>query len=255
MKKLEGKVAIVTGAGRGIGKATALKLAGEGADILVCDLNVPNMEATASEIKALGRRAIISRTDVSIKSEVEAMVDLTLNSFKKVDILINNAGIIMAAPFLEMTEQQWEKVMAVDLKGVFFCMQAVGKHFIQQKSGKIVSLSSVVAMGATYEDQPNYAAAKMGIIALTRVAAKALGRFGVNVNAVAPGLIKTDIQGTWKSPTELEAHLESRRQAAAMGRIGNVDDVANLILYLVSDESSFITGQVISVDGGRMDKM
>ncbi len=255
MGRLVGKVAIVTGSGRGIGKAIALCFAREGADIVVNAVTVPNMEATAAEIVALGRKAIAIRADVSRKDEVDKLVAAALNTFDRVDILVNNAGITRLAPLLEMTEEDWDVVLDVNLKGVFLCTQVVAKHMVQQKYGKIINMASVLALGASTPDMANYGSAKAGVVELTKTTAKALGQHGINVNAIAAGMILTEMVRTRRTPAEFDAFVENRKKASVLGRVGSVEDVANLALFLASDESSFITGQVISCDGGRTDKL
>lgn len=253
MGKLDGKVALITGAGRGIGKGIALRFAAEGADIVVNALqNVTEMEATAAEVRALGREAIAVKADVSRKDEVEAMAKAAIDTFKKIDILVNNAGITRPAPLTEMSEADWDSVLDVDLKGVFLCTQAVARHMIKEKYGKIINISSTAGFGAANEQRANYGAAKAGVIGLTKITAKALGKYGINVNAIAPGMIMTDIAKAGKTPAEYEAFVEDRKRVAILGRVGQVEDIAAAALFLASDESSFITAQVISVDGGRL---
>ena len=252
MGTLLGKVALITGSGRGIGKAIALRFAKEGADIVINDINAPEAEAAVKKINALGVKAIAVQADVSKKQEVDRLVNTAIETFKKVDILVNNAGINRHAPLLEMTEEDWDAVLDVDLKGVFLCTQAVAKHMVKEKYGKIINMASVSGLGAADEFQANYGSAKAAVIALTRVTAKALGKYGINVNAIAPGLIATDFGLTRRTPAELEAFWEQRKKLSVLNRVGTVDDIAAVALFLASDETSFITGQVISSDGGRM---
>ncbi len=255
MGKLNGKVALVTGAGQGLGKAMALCFAREGADIVVNDVNAKTMEATAAEIVVLGRKALAVKGDVSKKAEVDRLVTSAVNAFKRIDILVNNAGITRHAPFLEMSEQDWGSVIDLDLTAVFLCSQAVGRQMAKQKSGKIINMASVVGVGSADGTMANYSTAKTGVVGLTKVTARALGPYGINVNAIAPGTILTDLGRTRRTPEEFEAFLESRKKLAVIGRVGTVDDIANLALFLASEDSSFITGQCISCDGGRTDKL
>ncbi len=255
MRRLDGKVAMVTGSGRGIGKAIALCFAREGADIIVNAVTVPNMEATVAEITALGRKAIAIKADVSKKDEVDRLVTTALDTFDRVDILVNNAGITRHAPLLEMTEEDWDAVLDLDLKGVFLCTQAVARHMVQQKYGKIINIASIVALGASKAYMANYGSAKAGVAELTRITAKALGQYGINVNAIAPGTILTAMGRTRRTPAEFDAFVENRKDVTVLGRVGSVEDIAELALFLALDESSFITGQVISCDGGRTDKL
>ncbi|MFC1917181.1 SDR family NAD(P)-dependent oxidoreductase [Chloroflexota bacterium] len=252
---LDGKVAIITGAGRGIGRAIALRFAGEGADVVIDDIFPERIEAVTQEIKKLGRNYLAVRADVSLKKEVESLVSATVSKFKKIDILVNNAGITRHAPLLEMAEEDWDDVIDVNLKGVFLCTQAVAKYMVEQRSGKIMSLASITGIGGADGTMANYAASKAGIIALTKVAARALGGYGINVNAIAPGTIMTDITRTRRSPEELEVFVKSREEIAALGKVGEVADIAAVALFLASDEASFIHGTVISSDGGRFDKL
>ncbi len=251
MGRLEEKVAIVTGAGRGIGKGIALRFAQEGADIVVNDIVVENMEGTAAEVRSLGRKAITAKADVSKRDEVQKMVDAALVTFKKVDILINNAAISRHAPFLEMTEKDWDDVMDTNLKGTFLCTQAVARHMVTRKYGKIINMCSIAGLIAVDEFHGNYGPAKAGVAQLTRGAAVAFGKYGINVNAIAPGFIPTELSHSRRTLEEYERFLEERRKDAVLGRVGRIDDIANLALFLASDESSFITGQVISSNGGR----
>ena len=255
MGVLEGKVAIITGAGRGIGKAIALRFAKEGADIVICDIITENMEVVSREVAQLGCASLSVKADVSVKQDVENLVSTTINKFNKVDILINNAGIIRRAPLLEMTEEDWDTVLDVCLKGAFLCTQAVAAHMVKQKSGRIINMSSSVGRGTADEFMANYGAAKAGLIELTKVTARALGRYGISVTAIAPGTISTELERTRMTAQEHEAFVEQRKSIMALGRIGNVEDVAALATFLASDESSFITGAVIPIDGGRFDKI
>jgi 3-oxoacyl-[acyl-carrier protein] reductase len=253
MGKLDDKVALVTGAARGIGKEIALTLAREGADIIGNALNAPNLELLAAEIEKLGRRALTVTADISKKADVDRMVDMAIAAFGKIDILVCNAGITRFAPFLEMTEEDWDAVIAVDLKGTFLCGQAVGKHMVSRKYGKIINVSSLSGMGARNPTMANYAASKAGVNNLSRVMALALGEHGINVNVVAPGVIRTEMGLSRRSPAEYEAYLDLYRQQTALRRVGEASDIANAVLFLASDDSSFITGQVIVSDGGVKD--
>ncbi len=255
MGKLNGKIAIVTGAGQGIGKAIALCFAREGADVVVNDLNASTLEATAAGIVALGRKTLAVKGDVSKKEEVDRLVTSAVKAFKRIDILVNNAGITRHAPFLEMSEQDWNVVLDLDLTGVFLCSQAAARHMVKQKSGKIINLASVAGLGATEDIMANYSTAKTGVVGLTKVTARALGPYGINVNAIAPGTILTDIGRTRRTPEEFEAFLKQRKTITVLGKVGTVDDIANLALFLASEDSSFITGQTIACDGGRIDKL
>ena len=247
MGKLAQKVAVITGGARGIGKQIALTFASEGADIVIGD--IIEMEAAAQDIKDLGRAVITVKTDVTHKEAVRNLIDSAIDNFNKVDILVNNAGIVRHAPLLEMAEEEWNAVIDVNLKGVFFCTQAVAKYMIERQYGKIINIASIAGLNAVYVSA-NYCVSKAGVIQLTKVCARELGPYGINVNAIAPGAVITDMTYT-RTPAEAERFIEERRNWAVLGRTGTAQDMANLALFLASDQSSFITGQVIAADGGR----
>jgi len=247
MGKLAQKVAVITGGARGIGKQIALTFASEGADIVIGD--IIEMEAAAQGIKDLGREVITVKTDVTHKEAVRNLIDSAIDNFNKVDILVNNAGIVRHAPLLEMAEEEWNAVIDVNLKGVFLCTQAVAKHMVKRQYGKIINIASIAGLNAVYVSA-NYCVSKAGVIQLTKVCARELGPYGINVNAIAPGVVITDMTYT-RTPAEAERFIEERRNWAILGRIGTAQDMANLALFLASDQSSFITGQVIAADGGR----
>jgi 3-oxoacyl-[acyl-carrier protein] reductase len=253
MGKLDGKIALVTGAARGIGREIALTLAREGADIAGSARNAPDLQKVGKEIQALGKRAFTITGDVSRKVDVENVVDSVIAAFGRIDILVCNAGITRFAPFLEMTEADWDEVVDVDLKGTFLCCQAVARHMVQRKYGKIINISSLSGLGARNPTMANYAASKAGVNNLSRVMALALGPHGINVNVVAPGVVRTEMGLTRRTPEELEAYYELYTRQTAVQRVGEPSDIANVVAFLASDESSFITGQVIVSDGGVMD--
>lgn len=255
MGKLDGKVALVTGAARGIGKEIALTLAREGADIVANALNAPKLERLAAEVATLGRRTLTVTGDVSRKADVDHVVAAAIETFGRIDILVCNAGITRFAPFLEMTEEDWDAVMDVDLKGTFLCGQAVARHMVAQKSGKIVNVSSLSGLGARNPTMANYASAKAGVNNLTRVMALALGEHGINVNVVAPGVIDTEMGLSRRTPAELAAYHDLYRQQTALHRVGEARDIANVVLFLACEASSFMTGQVLVADGGVKDGM
>ncbi len=243
--KLAGRVALVTGAARGIGRAIALTLGREGADVAVADLDEAGAGETAEAIRALGRRALPVRMDVSRADEVEAAVRRVAGELGPVDILVNNAGITRDAMLHRMTEEQFDQVIAIHLKGAWLCLRAVAPGMRERRWGKVVSISSISGKTGIV-GQTNYSAAKAGIVGLTRAAALELARYNVNVNAIQPGFIETAM--TQAIPEEI------RTQAIAgipLGRTGKPEDIANAVLFLVSEDSSFITGTVIEVTGGR----
>jgi len=253
MGKLDHKVALVTGAARGIGKEISLTLAREGADIVANALHAPNLEILAGEIEKLGRRAKTVTADISKRADVDRMVDTAIGTFGKIDIIVCYAGITRFAPFLEMTDEDWDAVLDVDLKGTFLCGQVVARHMVPRKYGKIINVSSLSGMGARNHTMANYAASKAGVNNLSRVMALALGEHGINVNVVAPGVINTEMGLSRRTPAELAAYHALYKQQTALRRVGEATDIANVVLFLASDDSSFITGQVIVSDGGVKD--
>ena len=248
---LDGRVALVTGAARGIGAGVAKRLAAEGAAVVVLDLDEAAGKSTVDEIVAAGGRAVAVGADVTDSAQVTAAVDRTVEEFGSVDILVNNAGVTRDNLLFKLTEQDWDMVIGVHLKGAFLVTKAVQKHMVEHKYGKIVSLSSVSALGN--RGQANYSAAKMGIQGLTRTLAIELGPFGINVNAVAPGFIVTEMTAATAERLGITADELAKRSAdiTPVRRVGHPEDIANTITFLVSDQSSFITGQTIYVDGGR----
>ncbi len=251
--KLEGKVALVTGGSRGIGKAICLKYANEGASVAVnYTKGAAEAEAVVMEIQAMGGKALAVQADVSQRPQVRKMVASTIKAFGRIDILVNNAGILTPTMLMETTDEQWDSVMAVNLKGPWICMQEVSKQMIKQKGGSIISTSSISGLGCAPQGEGAYGCSKAGLIMLTAVAAQDLGPYGINVNAIAPGWIKTDMT---KGKSGAEAEVVDKRKAglAALRRIGEPEDIARIALFLASEESSFITGQVIVADGGRND--
>jgi len=254
MGRLNDKVAVITGSARGIGKEIALYMAREGADIVLDDLNAGELEDTCREIKDLGRRAVLSNADISTRAGATALIRTALDAFDKVDILVNNAGVPSRSTLMNVTEEEWDSVHRVDLKGVFLCTQAVATHMMEKKSGKIINISSTTGLNGT-TGAIAYAAAKAGVNQFTQSSAKELGPYGINVNAIAPGRVITEMTRMGRNPQEVEIAIASRAAAAALKRTGIPRDIANLAVFLASDESSFISGQIIACDGGRMDRM
>ncbi len=243
---LEGKVAVITGGARGIGREIGLVLAKEGADIVICDINMELAAKTQQEIESLGRRSLSVLTDVTNFSHAEETVNKTLDKFQKIDILINNAGITRDGLLIRMKEEDWDMVLSVNLKGTFNFTKAVSKVMIKQHSGRIVNIASIIGIIGN-AGQANYAASKAGIIGLTKSAAKELAGRGINVNAIAPGFIDTEM--TAKLPEDVRQKMLAQ---IPRGRFGQPLDVAKAVLFLVSDFSDYITGQVIPVDGGMV---
>jgi 3-oxoacyl-[acyl-carrier protein] reductase len=251
--KLDGKVAVVTGASRGIGKAIAETFAREGADVVVNYVKSENeAKEVVKQIKAMGRRALAVKADVSKRADAQRMFNKVLAEFGRVDILVNNAGIGTGGTTLDTPEEDWDRVIAVNLKGPFNCTQIAAKTMVEQKSGKIINISSISGLGGAPVGELAYCCAKAALIAMTTVAAQDLGPYGINVNSVAPGWTRTDM--TSRATREKTEELQRLKAGmAAMRRIGEPQDIANAALFLASDEASFVTGQVLVADGGRRD--
>jgi 3-oxoacyl-[acyl-carrier protein] reductase len=241
---LKDKIALVTGGARGIGKEIALGLARAGAHIALCDINKESLEEAQTEIAALGVRCAIYSIDVSSSKQVNEMVKEVVKEFDTLDILVNNAGITRDGLIMRMKDQDWEDVLNVNLKGAFNCLRAVTRPMMKKRHGKIINISSIVGMDGN-AGQANYSASKAGLIGLTKSAAKELGSRGINVNAIAPGFIETPMTDKLSADQK-----EKIFQAIPLGSIGKPQDIANLVLFLSSDSSSYITGEVIRVDGG-----
>lgn len=241
---LTGKRAIVTGAGQGIGKAIALKLAEKGADVIADDINAEAALQTAQEIQALGRRAAAVIADVSQRDEVERMIETAMEELGGIDILVNNAGIARSNVLARLKDDQWDEVLNVNLKGVYYCMQAVARYMMKQRSGKIISISSIYGRIGAIGDA-NYAAAKSGIVGLTKTAAKELARYNINVNAIMPGLVDTALLRGIP-----EKYLEPMIEEVPLRRVGQPEDIANVAAFLASEDSSYMTGAVLEVTGG-----
>lgn len=248
--RVKDRVVIVTGSGRGIGAATAKRLAEEGAKVTVMDIDGAACEETVSAIREAGGDAITAICNITDRQAVNEMVQKTVDAYGRLDILVNNAGVIRDNLMYKMTDDDWDTVMNVHLKGAFYAAQAAQAFMVPQRYGKIVNFSSTSALGN--RGQLNYATAKAGLQGFTKTLAIELGKFNINVNAVAPGFIETEM--TRATAKRMGIDFEELKQAAAaqslLGRIGTPIDVANAVLFLVSDESSFITGQVLYVRGG-----
>ncbi len=246
--KLKGQVAIVTGAGQGIGRAVALTLAREGATVVVNDIDLEKAEKVAEEIKSQGGQALPVQADVSKAKDVDILVKKALNSYKRVDILVNNAGVAKMTRLLELTEAEWDRTMNINIKGQFLCSKAVIAHMIKQKRGKIVNIASLAAhIGAP--GLAAYGASKGGVVQLTKALAVELGKYNIMVNAVSPGLTLTDLI---KSAVKDRPDFIEGIDRIPLRRAAEPEDIANAVLFLASSESDYITGQVIIVDGGLM---
>jgi 3-oxoacyl-[acyl-carrier protein] reductase len=244
--RLRDKASLITGGARGIGKAIALAFAKEGSDIVVADVNLEEAEKTAQEIESSGRKALALQIDVTDFTKVEECVNKILDKLGKVDILVNNAGITKDNLLLRMGQQEWDAVINVNLKGTFNCIKAVSRPMIKQRQGRIINIASIIGIIGN-AGQANYSASKAGIIALTKTAAKELASRNINVNAVAPGFIQTEM--TAKLPEDIKQKM---REVIPLDRFGSPEDVAAVCLFLAGEESSYITGQTIVVDGGMV---
>ncbi len=242
---LTNRVAIVTGSGRGIGKAIALKLAEVGATVVVNDVGEPaGLASVADEIRALNRTGLAIPADVSVAADVDRMVETAVATYGRVDILINNAGITRDQLLLRMTEDDWDKVLRVDLKSVFLCSKAVLRPMLKQRWGRIVNIASIVGIIGN-AGQANYASAKAGIIGLTRTIAKEVASRGITANAIAPGFIDTQM-----TQQLAEKQKQELAQRIPLGFLGTPRDIAEAVAFLASEEARYITGQVLNVDGG-----
>jgi NAD(P)-dependent dehydrogenase (short-subunit alcohol dehydrogenase family) len=249
MFNLKNKVVIVTGARRGMGKAHALVLAKAGAKVVVSDISQEDCQVVADEIKKSGGEAIAVKCDVSQKAEVEKMVKAAVGKWGKVDILVNNAGICQFKPFMELTEEDWDRTLDINLKGYFLCAQTAAKEMVKKKSGVIVNIASIAMgqVGIGFATLAHYSASKGGIVAMTETLAAELASHNIRVNAIAPGGIDTPMIGGIKSDAK---SLEATLARVPMHRLGKPEEVANLVLFLASDASSYITGSTVVVDGG-----
>ncbi len=244
--RVENKVVIITGAGSGIGRETAFLFAKEGAKVVATDVDEKAGNGTVEEITKNGGDAFFAQLDITDREQSRQVVRDALDRYGKIDVLINNAGIIQDALVSKMTEEQWDKVIDVNLKGPFNCIQAVVEAMMEHGTGEIINVSSIVGLYGNI-GQTNYAASKAGIIGITQTLAKELGRKGIRVNAVAPGFIYTPM--TAKVPDKI---LEMMKEKTPLKRLGQPDDVGYALLYLASDEANFVNGAVISVDGGLL---
>jgi NAD(P)-dependent dehydrogenase (short-subunit alcohol dehydrogenase family) len=260
--RLKDRVAIVTGAASGIGKAIADRFATEGALIIIADTNASAIPPAVEEIQALGGRAHGFEIDVTDREQIQAFVTKVVEEHRRIDILVNNAGITRYRPFLATTGEDWDLVLDVDLKGVFFCSQAAAPQMIRQAYGKIVNISSSLGTGTSPHNTAGspagssaYASAKAGVIQLTKTLARELGPHGINVNCIAPGTFVTPITSSTRTPEEVAEHVEFRKKTNVLNRLGRLDELANAVLFLASDEASYISGHTLHVDGGRTDRM
>lgn len=242
--RLKDRVAIITGGGQGIGRAAVQRFAEEGAWVAVADIREDTAQAAAGAVEAAGGRAMAIAVDVSDRRSVDALVQRVLAGWERIDILVNNAGILRDARLVKLSEGDFDAVIAVNLKGVFNCTQAVAPHMIERGYGRIINTSSVVGLYGNF-GQTNYVAAKAGVIGMTKVWARELGRKGITVNAVAPGFITTEMTASMP-----EKVMQAMLDRIPLGRMGEPREIADVYLWLASDEASYVNGAVISVDGG-----
>ena len=243
---LKNRIALVTGAARGIGREIALDFASQGADVAICDVNLEQALEAVTLVEKLGRKAAGFKADVTDFSQVQDLINKILDKFSKIDILVNNAGITRDGLLLRMSEEDWDAVIDVNLKGAFNCIKAASKVMLKQRKGKIINIASIIGIIGN-PGQANYAASKAGIIALTKTAARELASRNICVNSIAPGFIETDM--TAKLPQELKSKMLS---AIPLARFGKPQEVAHLCSFLASDDSDYITGQTIVIDGGMV---
>jgi len=252
--RFEGKVALVTGGSRGIGKATALALAKEGCSVIVnYNKNQAKAQEVVDEITRMKSQAIPVGCDVSMRSEVENMFKLTVERFGKVDILVNNAAIMETPLFLDTTDDVWDRSMKTNLKSVFICTQVAAKHMIPRKYGKIVNIASNSGIGTACTGDVAYGVAKAGVIQLTKHTALELGQYGITVNCVAPGATETEMLRGNMTDQQYSDFIKGRKSITSLGIVGRPEDIANVVLFFSSDDSRFVTGRTLLVDGGRRD--
>jgi NAD(P)-dependent dehydrogenase (short-subunit alcohol dehydrogenase family) len=255
---LKDKVAIVTGAGTGMGKAIALRYAREGAHVVVAEINEATGQQTAAEVSAHDRRGLFVRTDMSKLGDINAMVAKTAETFGRIDVLMNNAGVTRKLDFFEVTEADWDWIHSTNAKGVFFCMQAVAREMVKRKEGKIINIASIAGKGFRGTSNISYAGSKGAVIAMTRIGASQLAKYNINVNSICPGATRTELYDqVMRQIVEREGITEAEAIARMdasipLRRSNSGDDIANMAAFLASDEARNITGQSFNVDGGLM---
>lgn len=255
---LKDKIAIVTGAGVGMGKAIALRYAKEGAHVVAAEINEATGQQTAAEVSAHDRRGLFIKTDMGKVSDINAMVAKTMETFGRIDILMNNAGVTKKLDFFEVTEADWDWIHSVNARGVFFCMQAVAREMVKNKSGRIINIASIAGKGFRGTSNISYAGSKGAVIAMTRIGASQLAKYNINVNSICPGATRTELydqvmKEIVKRENITEEQAIARMDASIPLRRSNTgDDIANMAAFLASDEARNITGQSFNVDGGLM---
>ncbi len=253
---LEGKIALVTGAGQGIGKASALMFAKEGADVAVVDINGQTSEQTASEVMALGRRGLSLQADVGDLGNIDRMVQQTIDTFGRLDVLVNNAGVTRRSYIMDLTEEDWDRIHRVNAKGVFFCLQRVAREMITRRQGAIVNIASIAGKGYEGTSNAAYAASKGAVISLTKTAAQQLAQHNINVNAVCPGVTNTALSQAnlevraQQAGTTVEEMQRRRAEVIPLKRANDPEDIAAMVAFLASTGARNITGQSFNVDGG-----
>jgi len=256
MTILADKIALVTGAGQGIGKASALMLAQEGADVAVVDINGQTSEQTASEVIALGRRGLSLQADVGDLGEIDRMVKQTIDTFGRIDVLVNNAGVTRRSYIMDLTEEDWDRIHRVNAKGVFFCLQRVAHEMIPRHQGAIVNIASIAGKGYEGTSNAAYAASKGAVISLTKTAAQQLAQHNINVNAVCPGVTNTALSQAnlevraQQEGTTVEEMQRRRAEVIPLKRANDPEDIAAMVVFLASSGARNITGQAVNVDGG-----
>jgi NAD(P)-dependent dehydrogenase (short-subunit alcohol dehydrogenase family) len=248
---LEGRTALVTGSGRGLGRAVALALAQAGADLVVTARTIAEIEKTANEIETMGRRALAFRADITVVDEVNEVIRQTVELFGRINILVNSAGIMIAKPLEEMTLEEWRTIMETNLTSLFLCCKAVGPHMIAQKQGKIINLSAIEGKRGR-ADWVAYGASKGGVIQFTRALAVEWAKYNIQVNAIGPGVFDTRLMA---GSVDDEKRRLSRREKIPLAREGRPEEVGPLVVYLASSASDFITGQTIFIDGGELARL
>jgi NAD(P)-dependent dehydrogenase (short-subunit alcohol dehydrogenase family) len=247
---MAGEVVLVTGGRRGIGRAVALAFAKAGADVAICDVvrEDGELQAVAAEIEKLGRRALAIYADTSKKGDVENMVQRVMDEFGRIDVLVNNAGIVIYSSLLDLPESDWDKLMNINVKGYFLCAQAVARRMVAQRAGTIINVASQFSFKVTPR-MGLYAVAKAGVAMLTRAFAQELGTHGIRVNAVAPGLVRSEFsRESWSNPQ----FMEKFEPSLPLGRIGEIEDIVGVIMFLASRSSQYVTGHAILADGGAL---
>jgi len=245
-KEFAGKVVIVTGAGRGIGRGIARAFAEEGATVAVCGRTAASLSAVAGEIVAAGGEAFPVRADVSAVGDVDTLVRTVVDRCGRLDVLVNNAGVFLTAPVVDMSEEEWDLTIAIDLKGVFLCCRAAGRQMIEQRSGRIVNVTSIAQIRGGTPGHAHYGAAKAGVGAFAKTLAKEVGPYGVTVNCIAPGLIGDTEMGEASRQLVGDAYLST----IPLGCLGKVQDIVDAVLFLASDRARYITGETLNVNGG-----